>query len=163
MVESFDLAELQQRLRQHVAALAVVSRPPGSPAHLQAQAYIRGHLTRAGFTVKDDAYRAGSAVPGLNLLTTPEPDRPELPLVIVGAHYDSRPETPGADDNASAVAALLELAHWLRPRLTGDSRWSARLQLAAYDQEEDGLLGSRHHSGTVRFPVRAMLALEMLG
>jgi len=163
MVESFDLAELELRLRQHVAALAAVPRPPGSDAHRQAQGYIREHLTRGGFTAEADAYRAGSAVPGLNLLTVPEPNRPELPLVIVGAHYDSLPQTPGADDNASAVAALLELARWLRPHLAGDQRWCARLQLAAYDQEEDGLLGSQHHSGAVKGPVKAMISLEMLG
>jgi hypothetical protein len=163
MIESFDLAGMEQRLRQHVAALAAVPRPPGSAAHRQAQSYIRAHLTQAGFTVRDDAYRSGSAVPGVNLLTAPEPNRPELPLVIVGAHYDSLPETPGADDNASAVAALLELASWLRPRLASEGRWSARLQLAAYDQEENGLLGSRHHSGALKGPVKGMIALEMLG
>src|SRR5262249_21977652 len=58
MVEGFDLVEREQRLRQHVAALAAVPRPPGSAAHRQAQGYIREHLTRAGFTVEADAYRA---------------------------------------------------------------------------------------------------------
>ena len=159
----FDTTGLEQRLRQHVAALASIPRPPGSAAHRQAQDYIRTHLSRAGFSVQDDAYTPASKVPGLNLLTRPLPERADLPLVIVGAHYDSLPETPGADDNASAVAALLELAAWFGPRLTGGGTWSARLQLAAYDQEEDGLLGSRHHSGQVDGPVRAMLSLEMLG
>ncbi len=85
-----------------------------------------------------------------------------MPLVIVGAHYDSLPGTPGADDNASAVAALLELAAWIFPRLAAEGRPTARLQLAAYDQEEDGLVGSHYHSGTVAGAVKGMISLEML-
>ena len=83
--------------------------------------------------------------------------------MIVGAHYDSLPGTPGADDNASAVAALLELAAWIGPRLAAEGRPTARLQLAAYDQEEDGLVGSSRHSGTVAGAVKGMISLEMLG
>src|SRR5262249_50290865 len=60
------------------------------------------------------------------------------------------------------VAALLELAASLGPR-PDVSGWTARLQLAAYDQEENGLIGSGHHSGRGTGPVRAMLALGVLG
>src|SRR4051812_45553435 len=126
---------MEERLRRHVETLATVPRPPGSAEHRQARDYIRQHLQRAGFTVRDDAYGDDEGGPGVNLLTTPLPARPELPLVVLGAHYDSRPETPGADDNASAVAALLEIAAWIGPRLAESASWSARLQLAAYDQE----------------------------
>jgi Zn-dependent M28 family amino/carboxypeptidase len=153
-----DLANLEQRLRAHVATLATEPRPPGSAAHRGAQDWIRVYLTRAGFTVREDSYATG-----MNLLTQPWPGGADLPLVVVGAHYDTLPQTPGADDNASAVAALLELAACLGPHLGSAGRWSARLQLAAYDQEEEGLLGSRHHCRHVEGPLRAMLALEMLG
>jgi Zn-dependent M28 family amino/carboxypeptidase len=156
-----DLSDLQSRLRHHVEQLAGAPRPPGSAEHRRARDRIRDHLAAAGFTVRDDPFPGGPA-PGVNLLT--EPLGPaHLPLVVIGAHYDSLPNTPGADDNASAVAALLELASWLTPRLSSSSGWSARLQLAAYDQEEYGLLGSEHHSGSLAAPVRAMLSLEMLG
>jgi Zn-dependent M28 family amino/carboxypeptidase len=163
MNEVFDWTALEQRLRQHVAALAAVPRPPGSPPHRQAQSHIRAHLEAAGFAVHPDAYTEPGCLPGLNLLTAPVPARPDLPLIIVGAHYDSLPQTPGADDNASAVAALLELAAWMGPRLAGAGSWKARLQLAAYDQEEEGLRGSRQHTLRLAGPVRAMLSLEMLG
>jgi Zn-dependent M28 family amino/carboxypeptidase len=163
MDEDCQWADLEQRLRQHVAALAASPRPPGSLAHHHAQGYIRSHLEQAGFAVEAHTYSEPGRVSGLNLLTTVLPGHQDLPLVIVGAHYDSRPETPGADDNASAVAALLELAARLRPRLADTRSWTARLQLAAYDQEEDGLLGSRRHSLETAGPVRGMLSLEMLG
>jgi aminopeptidase YwaD len=162
MSVEFPWTELEQRLSRHVEELAAVPRPPGSPAHRQAQDYIRSHLQQAGFTLQSDAF-AAPFVPGLNLLTAPVPEDQQLPLFIVGAHYDSLPQTPGADDNASAVAALLELAAWLGPRLAGTATWSTRLQLAAYDREEDDLLGSQHHSSSVGGALRGMISLEMLG
>jgi Zn-dependent M28 family amino/carboxypeptidase len=154
--------EREARLRRHVARLAALPRPPGSLAHVQAQEVIRLHLEHASFTVRAEAFTTPT-VPGVNLLTAPVPDRPGLPLVVIGAHYDTLPETPGADDNASAVAALLELASWLGPRLDDTAEWTAALQLAAYDREEDGLLGSRHHCANLEGPFRAMISLEMLG
>ncbi len=146
-------------LRSHVNRLAATPRPARSPAHRQAAACIQEHLERAGFTVERDAFGDG----GVNLLTRPLPDQADLPLVIVGAHYDSLPGTPGADDNASAVAALLELAAWVGPRLAAGAPLKARLLLAAYDQEEDGLLGSDHHSRQIHSPIKGMISLEMLG
>jgi Zn-dependent M28 family amino/carboxypeptidase len=163
MTEKIDWTALEQRLRHHVGTLAAVPRPPGSAAHRQAQDHIRLHLKRAGFAVLEDPYSTTGALPGLNLLTAPVPNRPDLPLVIMGAHYDSLPQTPGADDNASAVAALLELAAWLAPRLADAGSWTARLQLAAYDQEEEGLVGSRWHCSRTAGPLRGMISLEMLG
>ena len=154
--------DLEQSVRTHVAALAATPRPPGSAAHRQAQAYVEKHLKQAGFVVESVAYDA-LETQGVNLLTVPVPADDSLPLVIVGAHYDSLPNTPGADDNASAVAALLELAAWIGPRLASEGPTKARLQLAAYDQEEDGLVGSFHHSGTITAAVKGMISLEMLG
>ncbi len=103
---------------------------------------------------------------GTNLLTRPVPDQPNVPLLIVGAHYDTGPDTPGADDNASGVAALLELAHWIQPHLHSAASSSSRLQLVAYDLEEYGIVGSFVHSRELkekRTAVRGMIALEMLG
>ena len=160
-----DLPEfdaLESRLRLHVEALASIPRPPGSAAHTLAQASIEAHLGNAGFTVVRQPFQC-KGVRGINLLTAPRPGNPNLPLVIVAAHYDSIPDSPGADDNASAVAALLELADVLGPLLDGPGPWHARVQLAAYDQEEAGLLGSAAHAATVKEPLRGMISLEMLG
>jgi Zn-dependent M28 family amino/carboxypeptidase len=159
------LEPLMDNLRAHVQRLAATPRPPGTPAHRQAAGYIQEQLRQAGFTVEEAPFQvAGSS--GVNLLTRPLPDNPLLPLVIVGAHYDSIPGSPGADDNASAVAALLELARAVAPRLSTGGPWHARLQLAAYDLEEYGLIGSFAHSRDLRkanAPLRGMISLEMLG
>lgn len=58
------------------------------------------------------------------------------PYLLLGAHYDSVPGTPGADDNASAVAACLECARILKAGGIGST------MIAFFNREEDGLLGS---------------------
>jgi Zn-dependent M28 family amino/carboxypeptidase len=164
MDPSTDFTALSDRLRGHVQTLARVPRSPGTGEHRRAQTYIRTHLEQAGFTVREASFvHTGAA--GVNVLTQLLPDRPDGPLVIVGAHFDSVLGSPGADDNASAVAALLELARWVRPRLDVP-RDGCRLQLVAYDLEEFGYIGSIVHSNEVQqsgVEVRGMISLEMLG
>lgn len=58
------------------------------------------------------------------------------PLLLLGAHYDSVPGSPGSDDNASAVAACLECARLLNYRRV------APTTIVLFNREEDGLLGS---------------------
>ncbi len=159
-----ELHALETKLRRHVAELARAPRTPGSNQHRRARDYVRNHLESLGFAVDDWAFEE-SGFSGVNLLTTPVPHRPDLPLVIVGAHYDSVSGSPGADDNASAVAALLELAAFVKPVLDSQPA-GARLQLAAYDLEEYGMIGSQIHAREVRCAgakLRGMIALEMLG
>ena len=80
--------------------------------------------------------------------------------VVVGAHYDTVPGSPGADDNASGVAALIELAHMGLPA-----------RLVAFANEEmpyfhTNEMGSQAWAAAARARndnVRAMLSLEMLG
>jgi Zn-dependent M28 family amino/carboxypeptidase len=61
-----------------------------------------------------------------------------LPELVLGAHYDHIPDCPGADDNASGTAAVLELA-----RVLGAHEWERSVTVACWDEEETGLLGSR--------------------
>jgi hypothetical protein len=61
----------------------------------------------------------------------------EPPYLLLGAHYDSVPGTPGADDNASAVAACLECARLVKEHHVGST------MIVLFNREEDGLLGSR--------------------
>jgi Zn-dependent M28 family amino/carboxypeptidase len=159
-----DQPGLGARLRDHVERLALSPRPPQSPGHARAAEHVRRHLERSGYHVEEQLV-ALRTLSGRNLLTRPVPDRPDRPLLIVGAHYDSLPNSPGADDNASAVAALLEAAAWAMP-LLGRDDLSVRVQFAAYDMEELGLVGSRLHAEHLLragADVRGMIALEMLG
>lgn len=161
-----DLTQLESRLRQHLEVLAQSPRVPTSRAHRDAEDYIAGQLQAAGFAVQEAGYLP-EGTPCTNLLGRMLPENTQHPLVIIGAHYDTVPGTPGADDNASAVAALLELARWLGPRLAAVSpSITGRIQLVAYDLEEYGYVGSSLHSGELEkmgAAVRGMISLEMLG
>lgn len=86
----------------------------------------------------------------------------DRPLILVGAHYDSVPTTPGADDNASGIASMLACA-----RAFGRSRPDAPLGFVAWNGEEDGLLGSldfvARRSSPDAAPIGAVHVLEMVG
>lgn len=92
-------------------------------------------------------------------------------LIIIGAHYDSATSyendqliyTPGADDNASGVAGLLELARLLQQQAP-----KTGVQLVAYASEEPPFfrsdeMGSAVHAASLERPVKLMIALEMIG
>lgn len=87
------------------------------------------------------------------------PGQRSLSPVVIGAHYDAVPGCPGADDNATGLAVLLELAQ----------RFAAQpprrpVQLVAFDLEEYGLVGSHAYVQQCRGqPIHLMLSLEMLG
>ena len=88
------------------------------------------------------------------------------PVLVIGAHYDSFNITPGADDNASGVAGLLELA-----RLLGATPPARSIELVAYAFEEqprssNADMGSAWHARALRAAKREvslMLSLEMIG
>jgi aminopeptidase YwaD len=80
---------------------------------------------------------------------------------ILAAYYDTKPETPGADDNASALAALLEIA-----RCLADHTFHTPLIFTAFTSEEYGFIGSRHfieNAITKSETFIGMISLEMLG
>lgn len=84
-------------------------------------------------------------------------------MVLVGAHYDSVPRSPGADDNASGVAVLLACAR----ALAASDGLAQPVGFVAFNAEEDGLLGSRDFvlRGAEGLGVRPRLVhvLEMVG
>ena len=113
-----DTARLEDALRRHAAALSVDigDRTPFRPEKLaRAADYIRGVFEQAGLTVTEQAYDYhGLSV--ANLIAEPAGAGTTAPYYLIGAHYDTVPGTPGADDNASGVAVLLELARRIAAR-----------------------------------------------
>jgi hypothetical protein len=75
----------------------------------QTRSYITRRLARSGYQVDLDEFKVGKPV--YNLVFT-KPGNEEI--LVVGAHYDTAPITPGANDNGSGVAVLLELAERLQ-------------------------------------------------
>ena len=74
---------------------------------------------------------------GVNIVAKKPGSDPRATTLLLGAHYDTVLNSPGADDNASGVAVLLEIA-----RLFGSQPTANTLELVFFDQEEPGLLGS---------------------
>jgi Zn-dependent M28 family amino/carboxypeptidase len=152
------------RLHEHVQALAgsIGERHLGRPAALrEAAAYIEGALAAAGLSASSQEFRAGGqAVRNLDAELGSGPG----PVVIVGAHYDTVPGSPGADDNASGVAATLEIARMLAGS-------APRVRCAFFVNEEPPWfqtedMGSLHYARRARQrgePIAAMLSLECIG
>jgi Zn-dependent M28 family amino/carboxypeptidase len=154
------------RLETHVRMLAETLAPRSAdhPAGLdRVAAYIQGQFEEQVRRVEMQPYTVGSmTVRNVRALIGPEtPAR-----VVVGAHYDAAGPHPGADDNASGVAGLLELA-----RLLDGTTLSTQVELVAYPLEEPPFfgtdrMGSAVHAAALKeqgVAVRAMLALEMIG
>ncbi|MFD2717845.1 M28 family peptidase [Hymenobacter monticola] len=156
------------RLRQHLQMLTTTPQPRNyqHPAVLDTvAAYIARQLRAAGaheveaqpYAVRGQTYR--------NVLGSFGPN--DGPRLIIGAHYDVCGDQPGADDNGTGVAALLELARLLGRQPT----LPYRIDLVAYTLEEPPFfrtsnMGSYVHAAALKaagVPVRGMVALEMLG
>jgi len=140
------------RLGGLVRALVALGPRHDAAGQSRAADWIRGQLGERA--VEEQRYSAhGESF--RNLIVGLGPETAES--TVIGAHYDVRGPYPGADDNASGTAALLELARVLRG---ADLR--TRVLLAFYSNEENGLLGSAAHAESSR-NVREMVSLEMLG
>lgn len=155
-----------ERLKDHVRMLSETLHPRsvGELTNLEAAAnYIRTEFTAAGaavadqwFTDRGEKYR--------NVIARFGPA--EGPILVIGAHYDSFETTPGADDNASGIAGLIELAGLLARHPPGRP-----VELVAFTNEEPPhfrypSMGSAHHAASLRAAgrdVSLMLALEMIG
>ena len=161
-----------EQLWRHVERLAAEPRPAGSRVLESCRVYVTEQLEAAGcqverypFVVDDDQ---GGLLEGVNLVARwPNRFDESGPRLLVGAHLDSLPQTPGADDNASAVAALLEIACCLDRELPGDiSGNPVSLELVAFDLEEDGMLGGAARAAELSrdgVNLVGMISLEMLG
>lgn len=147
-------------LRSDLEWLCVPRSPEREPEALaRVRDRLRDEFRSMGYSVEEQRL-SGDAAPYPNLIARLE-GREEGPLHIVGAHYDSVPLSPGADDNASAVAALLHAM-----RALAGTRPRTSIVFAAYSLEEYGFLGSREHARSLKVAgtrVGGMVSLEMLG
>jgi len=160
--------EIHDKLQRHVSMLAGVIGERNvwhDDSLKRAASYIRSVLEEAGYTVKTQPFSSR----GLTLQNL----EAELPgstladeIIIVGAHYDSVDGSPGANDNASGVAALLELA-----RLFSASTPLRTLRFVAFANEEAPFfytdeMGSHQYADHAKQrgeQIAAMISLETLG
>ena len=163
--EAIDL----QRALGHVRALAATPRPTGTPAEARAAEHIEKVLAAEGYRVERQPFPLPGGGESANVVALPrlEFDPTADRYLLVGAHYDTVVGSPGANDNASGVAVLLELARVLAAR-------PARLPVVfvAFGAEEGrpgsrSLGGSRHYaqglSPAAARNLAAMINLDMVG
>jgi Zn-dependent M28 family amino/carboxypeptidase len=150
----------------HTLAAEIGERHVWRPHALHAAAdYIRGEFESLDYVVAPQAYEV-HGVRCENLEVTIPGGARAREIVLAGAHYDTVEGSPGADDNASGVAGLIEIARRLR-----GSRPARTLKLVAFVNEEPpffyfGPMGSKVYAQAARKrgdDIRMMLSLEMLG
>lgn len=160
--------EARERLARHVHTLAVTigERNTRHPeAYAAAAEYVRRELVAVGLSPVDAPFRSdGHDV--VNIVATIPGTEVPSEIVVVGAHYDTVRDTPGADDNASGTAVVLELA---RRFANSPGRRTLRLVLFANEeppafQNED--MGSLVYARACRAAdddIRAMISVESVG
>lgn len=164
----FEIEILRDALREHIKALAVDIGPrtPFTGDSLaRAADYIQSAFEDAGLSVTEQPYQYyGQRV--VNLVATHPAATGASVCYLVGAHYDTVATTPGADDNASAVAVMLELAHRLP-----EAKLKVPVRFVAFTLEEPPAFFTSHQGSRVFVRtcqlsgdcVLGALILEMVG
>ena len=160
--------DLEGRLKVHVTVLAdeIGPRDVFVPDKLNAAAaYIRGFWEKAGYEISAQTFRVQNVAChnlAVEITGKSKPDE----IVLVGAHYDTVSWSPGANDNGSAVAALLELS-----RLFSTKSTSRTVRFVGFTNEEPpffktGSMGSLVYAKECRKKkenIVAMVCLETIG
>ena len=167
---------------RHLAGV-IGPRPGTTPAYFEAADWVEARLVALGWQVERETFRVpgGSSVAGpteglpvdagrsVNLVATRGDVVAGEPWLAVGAHLDSVPTSPGAEDNASGIGVLLAVAEAL-----ADHRTRLPVVLIAFGAEEprgrgedDHHYGSREYVGALTAPerrsLRGMVAMDRVG
>ena len=159
---------LQQNLQRHVYRLAeeIGERNLQHPEALHAaEDYITQTWQQQGYSVEKQAYLERN-IQCANLEVTREGNARAEQIILIGAHYDTVYGSPGANDNGSGLAVLLELSRLFQSETTNMS-----VRFVAFVNEEppfffSGRQGSNIYAKAIRErgdDIRLMLALETMG
>jgi len=165
---SVEEITISSSLRAHVIMLAdeIGERNIWLPQNLDAAAgYIENTWQEQNYAVQRQTYEA-RGVKSVNLIIEIPGNSRQGEIVIIGAHYDSVSGSPGANDNGSGVASLLEISRLLRG--TQNAR---TIRFAAFTNEEPPFflrrdMGSRVYASQARRQqenIVGMLSLETMG
>jgi hypothetical protein len=164
-----DEEVLRRGLRRHVEALAgEIGERSGAryPNVVRAAAYIDSVLRSLGYAVVSQEFRAGGRTYRNVEATLAGSAMVRNEVVLLGAHYDTAEDAPGADDNASGVAGVLELA-----RVFARAPQGRTVRFVFFANEEPPWfptadMGSRHYAKAARArndQIVAMLSIESIG
>lgn len=161
-------AEVRNSLQKDLGRLAgeIGERNLTRPvAYAEAMRFVEGHLAATGYDVQRQTYEVKGR-PCVNLIAERKGTKTADDIVLIGAHYDSAPGTPGANDNGSGTVALLSLADLLK-----DFKPERTLRLVAFANEEPPsfqteAMGSLVYAQACKARgdrIIAMLSLETMG
>jgi Zn-dependent M28 family amino/carboxypeptidase len=155
-----DISVDREQLRRNLQMIVGERSPFSGQSHLAAvERFVAQEFENHGLTVESDffSYQGNRFRNVIARLSAPR----EEALVIIGAHIDSVVGTPGADDNASGVAVLLECA-----RILSKAKLPSQVLLCAFNLEELNMIGSAALAKKLKAAgarVEAMVSLEMVG
>jgi len=151
---------VKHRLFAHLQALVGPRHPFSSAKKLQqVESYVVQQFRRPGVTVEMHPFEALGRT-YQNVVATVAAEKPGPPL-IVAAHFDTVEQSPGADDNASGLAVLLEAA-----RLVQAQAFTRPVRFIAFNLEEENLLGSSAYAEYLQRKgeeIRGAIVLECVG
>ena len=162
----FEAEIIYKNLRQHVSFLSEIIGERhiwNNDSLAEAAEYINSVFRESNLPVERQKLCCyGKTVS--NLIANIEGRKPDI--VVLGAHYDTVPGSPGADDNASAVAVMLEIA-----RLCTEIQTENTISFAALVNEESPCYGTENMGSMVyaeslkksKVPVKLMICLESVG
>lgn len=167
-----DKQNIITRLHDHLAALTrtIGERSVRRPDNLErSAAYLHGRLESYGLAVERQAYRYGD-MPVSNVVARLQPSGAPKAHYVLGAHYDTVAGTVGADDNASAVAVMLETARIMQT-IAGEGEGNVEITFVAFALEEPPAYATPHMGSRVfaskakaqGMVIDAMICLEMVG
>jgi len=161
----------QQAFKHAAAQMELGPRPTGSPAWQATGDYISSQLERFGWSVEEQPFEYKDT-PVKNIIGR----KGSGPVIILGAHYDTRRQAdqdkitpgapvPGANDGASGVAVLLELARSLNEEKLHNEIW-----LAFFDAEDNGdldgwdwIVGSTYMADNLTVTPEVVIVVDMIG
>ena len=150
-----------ENLKGHVQNIHFDRSPVDGYSRMeQAAHYIKGEFLKAGWEVKEDCFLWEGRT-HKNIVAEKRGKISPERVFILGAHYDSVPGSPGADDNASGVAVLLEIARTIQ-----SVSLEGTIRLIAFSLEEYDYIGSTRYVENLkreREEIIGMISLEMVG
>ena len=147
-------------LQNHIQTLQNFGpHPTGSDIIEEVGEYIYNTLNQMGISVQYDLWSTRK-YSGKNIIAT-QPNNSTNNTVIICAHYDTVPVSPGADDDSSGVAAVLHIAE-----IMSNYSFNATIKYIFFSGEEEGLLGSREYAKRASLNkenIIGVLALDKIG